>query len=495
MKKILYSRFLLCIVLFSATYTICCYSVQNREQLGSLKGLSEEYFRLGTYHYKTGNLYFDESVPFVFRPPGYIYFISVLHSFKATWTDVLTRILGINVPRSGYIFLYYAQGLLLALSTILLFLWLSYGVRRDIAFMLSLLFGCNPYTVILVGLAHYEILHIFLTLAACLILHLGLKTKRVRSIVIAASGILFGLTTLTRPMTLIFPAFALILFYLFYRKSRGVFLRSFAVFTISMVVTILPYTVRNYSITGRIIPVNAQMGSSVWASTEMKLPVDANRFRWWTVWRKHGLKIYKQATNNKHYKYEEYVKNIVKIEDAFKKRAAQNILDKPEVYAYNVAHTFKTFNVDINSVFIKYFQARQIPDKKVTKYVFDISDAQDFHHSDDADTFEVFIAILTVFSMLALMIAIKKRDLFMLVPGAVYLCFLAAHTVTYMDLMYYYIKVPFLFFFSAYFISAVGRLTIKVPRHSWSVSPAYLLILPLVGIELYMLSRVIIFPA
>ncbi len=88
MKKIIYSRFLLCIVLFSATYAICCYSVENRHQLGDLEGLSEEYYRLGVNHYKTGNLYFEEGVPFVFRPPGYIFFISVLHGIKADLTEI-----------------------------------------------------------------------------------------------------------------------------------------------------------------------------------------------------------------------------------------------------------------------------------------------------------------------------------------------------------------------------------------------------------------------
>jgi hypothetical protein len=44
-----------------------------------------------------------------------------------------------------------------------------------------------------------------------------------------------------------------------------------------------------------------------------------------------------------------------------------------------------------------------------------------------------------------------------------------------MDLMYYYIKVPFLYIFTGYFINVVDRDMIRIPLVDRQISPAIIL--------------------
>jgi hypothetical protein len=69
-------------------------------------------------------------------------------------------------------------------------------------------------------------------------------------------------------------------------------------------------------------------------------------------------------------------------------------------------------------------------------------------------------------------LALRKRDPTLLVPGCVYVCLCIAHSITTMDLMYYYIKVPFLFVFSAYFVNEMSSTFIQLPASERRVSLA-----------------------
>ena len=54
-----------------------------------------------------------------------------------------------------------------------------------------------------------------------------------------------------------------------------------------------------------------------------------------------------------------------------------------------------------------------------------------------------------------LIVSFYQENSYLIIAIMVYLTLCIAHSVTYMDLMYYYQKIPFLFIFSAYFLNEI----------------------------------------
>jgi 4-amino-4-deoxy-L-arabinose transferase-like glycosyltransferase len=77
-----------------------------------------------------------------------------------------------------------------------------------------------------------------------------------RSVIV---GIALGITTLTLPITLLFPPMLLVLWLLLHPGRRGVFAHWIAVCAI-MAAVVAPWTIRNYRVSGRFIPVSAGGG-------------------------------------------------------------------------------------------------------------------------------------------------------------------------------------------------------------------------------------------
>ncbi|MCH9670897.1 MAG: hypothetical protein K0U93_05550, partial [Gammaproteobacteria bacterium] len=63
--------------------------------------------------------------------------------------------------------------------------------------------------------------------------------------------------------------------------------------------------------------------------------------------------------------------------------------------------------------------------------------------------FEAWVNILTWLALIGGGLAIIRRDRRWTVAGGLFLCFAVAHSLTVLDVMFYYIKLPFLIFFSA----------------------------------------------
>ena len=66
--------------------------------------------------------------------------------------------------------------------------------------------------------------------------------------------------------------------------------------------------------------------------------------------------------------------------------------------------------------------------------------------------------------------AFRKRDGFLLLPLGVYAVFVLAHTLLYMDLMYYYVKLPFLVTFTAESLEGLEGWSLPLPGRPESVS-------------------------
>ena len=81
------------------------------------------------------------------------------------------------------------------------------------------------------------------------------------------SGLLFGLAALTRSIALVLP-FLLAGYLIIRKEGRAKFLRS-AIFVVIFAVTLLPWVIRNYRITGRFMPGSASYGNTFfWHNTD-----------------------------------------------------------------------------------------------------------------------------------------------------------------------------------------------------------------------------------
>jgi len=473
-------RVLLLIILLVVTLSFGACSILSNRQLSGMGGMAEEYFNLGFNLLHSGMLTADNQTPCLLRPPGYPFFIASVLSIRRAVahldpTDPAAKDhQAATFDDRTAVFL--AQCVLLALSTAVLFLWMSRHLLVRDAFILSLLFGCNPYMLILTGLLHYDILHVFLIILSSYVLCCAVEIRGWRHILfLALAGVLWGFSTLVRPVTLILPAFAIVLFLIHFKFSLRPTLVSAVVFTLALLVTIAPYTLRNYRHTGRVIPVNAQGYVALWSGTVRILHPSPNHFKWWNLWNDDGMEIFRRVTKTSSYSYDEYVRNIVQIEDEFAKEAAQNLRRQPGVYIANVLRNFKTIALDTNSVFIKVFQTIQQPGTIIEKKWFGLGYPQDFYPSYAAAAFELLIAILTLFGFLGISVALIRKDASLAVGGLVFLCICLAHSITLVDMMHYYVKMPFPFLFTAYFTNALSGCHLNVPFVRWKLPVVFII--------------------
>jgi hypothetical protein len=147
-----------------------------------------------------------------------------------------------------------------------------------------------------------------------------------------------------------------------------------------------------------------------------------------------------------------------------------------------VCRRAKTFAFEINSVFIKLFQYQQQPRARISPRWLNVGNPQHFYASDASVTFEVLVAILTILAAGGLGLALWLRDPFLAAPAVVYLCFGVAHSLTFMDLMYYYVKLPLLSVFAAYLVDRTWPRRLSI--FSASVPVGAILAAPVVALSL-----------
>ncbi len=470
--------------------------------------MSEDYYDIGLHFAKTGSL----SLPFlnpwsaVERPPGYSFFLGTILKI---WSKISTNgnallqtniqymdLLRTDTERESAKIIYFVQAILLSISTIFIFIWLSDYMRISISFVVALLFGCNPYMIIYVGLLHYGIIHIFLIIISSYALMYVLSKNRLNGWKMILLGILWGLTTLTRPTTLILPAFIFVFFLIVFSNAKIKAIRVTLLFTVGMIITIAPYTIRNFHLTNHLIPVNLQSGIALWDGTVTKLKRTPNHYRFWEIWYQYGSPIYREIAE------QELKEFPIELDRKFKDEAIHNILSQPDIYLYNVANSFISICIDINSVFIKIFQAIQVDKHSHYSHMNWIKEGnpQNFYSSTYQKIFEFYIYALTFFSFSGILLfikrflshkknttkerqleyqrdvqangsrgAIKSHRVFWIENsyflGTIIICItlFIAHSITFLDLMYYYQKMPFLFLFTAYFFNEIDKITISTP--------------------------------
>lgn len=306
----------------------------------------EEHFRLGQHLHATGVLSIIDA-PGVFRAPGFPAFAAlVLHLRDALFPSV-------DDMRAVAL----AQGCLLGLGAVALFLHASRTHPVPVALAVGALFAFHPLNLLMARILTYCALHIVLVTLATLAVSGALRTRGrpLHAAWILGAGIAWGLATLVRPVSLILPPFVLLLAR--WEWGRGSWRRAMrfaCMFTLGMAVVIGPYTLRNYRATHRLIVVNAQEGYALWGLSQTRDP-GGDIGEWVRLWTGPGDPIFRRVTGGAPPSLEALYVHAVAMNDAFRAEALRNIRLDPARFAGNVAWNMFAFNLDYTYRWVERF--------------------------------------------------------------------------------------------------------------------------------------------
>jgi hypothetical protein len=444
-----FSRRLGALVVCASTLLLSGFSLGSRRQLGHLGGLTDEWYPLGLNLLLYGTLGVG-SEPSLLRPPGYPAFVAGLVGLAAPkpveTSEYARRVRGV---------VYAAHALVLATAAVLLYLWLSTWLRPPCALAGALFLGLNPISLVLAGLLHYSLLHVLGLVAGLCALDWATQGPP-RAVRHACSGALFGLVSLVRPVTLPLPVFAVAP--LLAQAGRSRVLRSVAFFAAGMAMTIAPWTARNLAHSGRLVPVNQQASMAFWAATEKPLPWDAEHYLWFEL-ADEQLRIYSRVTGQPEYDFFTFLRYLPRLEEEYASAALANLGDRPSVYIGNVARSLfgilAQTGTALPRAFVRFQRSPELAE--VPRGWFARAESDSLEETAFAAALRVLFGGLTLMAARGLLLGALERDRRLLGPAAVFGCVAVAHALTHYDLMYQYLRLPFLSVFAFYSPRGPGR--------------------------------------
>jgi len=367
----------------------------------------DEWYLLGANLAVHGTLGIGDS-PTVFRPPGYPAFVALVLEAVTGGPRALTPALVWGTRPAVAL----AQALVLALGTAGAFLWWRTRLTPAIAAAGAVALGANPYTLALVGLPHYALVHLVLLVLGTWALGEALDHGVVA---LVSCGILWGAITLLRPITLPLPAVVLVLLWMGGRRGRALAGGALG-FALGFALAIVPWTVRNYEVRGRLVLVNAQAWTVLWAASLKPLPVRPNHFNWYAVAPEYEA-VFRRVTGEPGYDYSALYSHDVALEDAFRTEALRNLEARPTVYLGNVARATLALLVGTSRLPITLLVTLQRPGARLDDAWFAPGNPQDFDSSWAATGFVWLQTALLPLAALVLAAAFVLCSLVMLGEG------------------------------------------------------------------------------
>lgn len=401
----------------------------------------------------------------LFRPPGYVAFLRGVGTFAG----------GLNKDNLRPVYL--AQGLVLGLATAGIFLLTLRWLHPGPACLLALAFGCHPLAIILTGYIHYDLLHLTLLIWLSLAVVKAFGGDKPTFPWAIGAGVLCALTTLTRPMTLIFPLVLAIMIAWKHRTERRRWWLAGLALVVTMTAVIAPRTWSNYQRAGRFIPINAQTGAALWPMMEAPLHPTSDNFPWVGLWEKLGPDLLRAKLGADADTKDIFQRQPVEVDAVLRQQAITLLQAQPEVYADNVLHNALFFWTGDSRLLLRAFLFYQFAD-----------------HSPPPQTlatryFSAYTALLHILGAVGLLLAFWRKERTLLWVGAVFLTLWLAHSLVYLDARYLYAELPFLICFTGYGLREI--LPKRRPR-DWVASGALLtlsvasLLILLLGPEAWM---------
>jgi len=186
--------------------------------------------------------------PYSFYPPGYPFFLSMIY-----------RLFG-----HSYLAVRVIQSVVGSLNCVLI--WLiakALGAKRAgvIAAVISVIyFPFIKSTELLLT----ELIFTFLLLLMTFLLVRAQKILTFQNVIIA--GILLGIAVLTRATMIFYILFALPVFIFGAVSSRSNFFKKYVIFCLVFIIIVVSWTIRNYSVYHKIVPIATQGGATLYSS-------------------------------------------------------------------------------------------------------------------------------------------------------------------------------------------------------------------------------------
>lgn len=189
----------------------------------------------------------DGEKPTALRGPVYPLFLAGIyalagHNYQAVWA---------------------VQVILHLVNCWLIFLLAKTAYREQVGLAAALLYALYPAFAFYPGLIMTETVTLSLLLAAMLLLAQAVRRDSLALSTI--SGLFLGLATLCKPTTLLFPLF-LGLIWLIQKRGHAL-VRYGLLLTLSMILVIAPWTIRNYLAFGKVVPVSVFAGYNLLLGT------------------------------------------------------------------------------------------------------------------------------------------------------------------------------------------------------------------------------------
>jgi hypothetical protein len=429
-------------------------SVRAGRQLGDVWN-PDEWYALGANLAAHGTIGLG-SEPTVFRPPGYPAFVALVLRALTRVPDELTPQFLIQ----SRIALYVVQAFLLALAAGLLtgWWWERLGPGLGVAT------GLNPHFLALVGLPHYALLHGVLLLLGTWAIAVALEAKHAR-IALLLAGTLWGVVTLVRPITLPLPL-VLGAVLLLRGWGRGRTLRAVLWVGLGMVVAIAPWTIRNALVRGRLIPVNAQAWVVLCTTSSLPVPVQPDHSIWmdaqWAC-----RPIYERVTGESTFRVATLYQRDVELDDASREATLSNLRRQPLVYAGNVGRFLGAVLFRTSGILVKLHEHLQRPGARLSIDMLEPGQPQTFERSRVTTAFKAIATVLLLPAAWGLVVAWRRGDSTTLALLSVFACVALAQAVTWMDFLYYYVRIPFLLLFAAIGLAGLD----EARRPGWRRAP------------------------
>ncbi len=197
-----------------------------------------------------GFRFFPETAETLMREPGYPFFLAGVFF-----------VLGYSIESAQI------ANFILAFFAVCIMVLLVKKVTDDrfVTLLAPILFLFHPAIVVAENRGGFEILFLVLILAFLLSLYLAIEKRKTHLYFL--SGIVLGLTTLTKGTTIVFPLF--VFFYLYFveygRSQFGALIKHIFALSIGLIIAMSPWIIRNYLLVQKVVPTASVLGVSAHA--------------------------------------------------------------------------------------------------------------------------------------------------------------------------------------------------------------------------------------
>jgi hypothetical protein len=428
-------------LVFLSSLLVAIVAVIQLPALGAMGGTTDEHFALGLKLRVTGTIGLSADEPTSLRPPGYPALVALA---TAALAPPPSKVPAAVFDRAAEHAVSIAQALLLAVGSTLLYLWLRPGTGAWVAAAAALAYATCPAVLVLCTLLHYSVLHAATLIAVCLAVDRTLAGGTDRAAIIA--GLVTGAANLVRPVTLWLPAFAALCLWCRFGPRRA--LRAGLLMLLASVAVMTPWTVRNYRLTGRVLPVGDTGWHTLWAQTVRPLSPDPDRYVHFNL-HEDIDRLFAAITGAPQYNYPMHVRHTGAVEQGFRADALANIRRQPQVYAANVGRSLASLVFRSSVVFVRATDAlRAQPgsrDRHAVPQEWLRPGAPDVGSRWMATATSAALAMVGLLAAGGIAWSARRREPFGLTVLAVAGCVLSTHALAFVSMMHHYLRLPFLF--------------------------------------------------